>query len=119
MRRVRNVCLFAATILSPVFAQDASPPAPLPPAMQSAIDRLAKGGVSGEEYRVVLQNPPPANNVCSVPLLEMHVENRQRFTMQTVPAPAIDGRMPRVHGPAAACAPAQNATSAPAEPPVR
>jgi hypothetical protein len=68
--------------------------------MQSAIDRLAKGDVL--ERRVVFQNPPLAAT-CSVPLLEMHVENPQRFTVRTVTPAAIDERMPHTQGPAPAC----------------
>jgi hypothetical protein len=82
MRRWLKISLIAATILSPVYAQNAPSPAPLPPAMQSAIDRLAKGGGAIEEHRINLQNPPRAN-LCSVPLLEMHVDRPDRFSMRT------------------------------------
>jgi hypothetical protein len=103
MRRLLKISLFAATILSPVYAQDAPSPAPLPPAMQSAIDRLVKGG-GMEQHRVVLQNPLQAE-ICSVPLLEMHVDRPDRFTMRTAPTPATGDRMPSTHGPAPACEP--------------
>lgn len=114
MPRLIEISFFAATILSPVCAQNA-PPTPLPPAMQSAIDRLAKGDGVGKNS-VVFQNAPPVET-CSVPLLELQVDHPERFTVRTVPPAAIDRRMPRTQGPAPVCG--QTARPAPAEPPAR
>src|ERR1700723_2070368 len=97
MRRVLEIVFFAATILSPVYAQNA--PSPLPQAIQGAIDRIIAGA---GQPRVVLQNPP-SSTICSAPLLEMHTEGPDRFSMRTAPPPATDDRMPSTRGPAPAC----------------
>ena len=108
MRRLHTLSLFAATILSPVYAQDTPPPAPLPPAMQSAIDRMVKG----TPLRQVTLPIAPAT-VCSVPLLAKHIDHPEWFTLRTAPPPAIDDRMPRAHAPAPPCDQAASATTAP------
>jgi len=107
MRRLLSVPLFAATLLGPAFAQDAPSPAPLPQAMQNAIDRIAKGA-SAADRRVNFRGTPPIQlsspaPVCSVPLLGMHVDHPEWFSIQRVTPPAIDSRMPRTAGPAPPC----------------
>jgi hypothetical protein len=99
MLRVLKFALFAATILSPIYAQNAPSPAPLPQAMQSAIDRIIAGD---GQPRVVLQNPA-SSTICSAPLLEMHVDRSDRFSMRTTLPASTDDRMPNTHGPAPAC----------------
>jgi hypothetical protein len=99
MRRVLKMVLFAATVLSPVYAQNAPSPAPLPQAMQSAIDRIIAGN---GQPRVVLQNPASAT-ICSAPLLDMHVDHPDRFSMRTTPPASTEDRMPSTRGPAPAC----------------
>ena len=69
--------------------------------MQSAIDRMVKAGVMGNTASI-LQNPRQPT-ICSVPLLEMHVDRPDRFSMRTAPPPATDDRMPGTRGPAPAC----------------
>jgi hypothetical protein len=107
MRWLLSVPLLAATLLGPVYAQDTPSPAPLPRAMQNAIDRIAKGAAATERP-VIFRGAPPIQlsspaPVCSVPLLGMHVDNPERFSIQTVAPPAIDSRMPRTTGPAPPC----------------
>jgi len=108
MRRLHTLSLFAATILSPVYAQDTPPPAPLPPAMQSAIDRMIKGA---PQQQVTLPIAPAT--ACSGPLAAMHIDRPERFTMRTAPPPAIDDPMPRVHAPAPPCDQPASAPTAP------
>ena len=108
MGRLLKIALFAATILSPVFAQNAASP-DLSAPIRSAIDRIIKGD-TGASGRIVLQNPPPAallaqTDVCSVTLLEMRVNKPEQFTMRTAPPPATNDAMPRTTGPAPPCAP--------------
>lgn len=107
MRCLLGVSLLAAALLGPLFAQDAPSPAPLPQAMQNAIDRIAKGAAAADR-RVNFRGTPPIQllspaPVCSVPLLEMHVDHPEWFSIQTVTPPAIDSRMPRTTGPAPPC----------------
>jgi hypothetical protein len=102
MRGLLRISFFAATILSPVYAQNAPSPAPLPPAMQSAIDRLAKGGSAIEEHTVVLQNRPGAN-ICSVPLVELRIDHPEQFSMRTAPPATTADPMPHTQGPAPPC----------------
>jgi hypothetical protein len=120
MRGLLKFSLLAATVLSPFYAQSAKSPDALPPAMQGAIDRVIKGDPASG--RIIFQNPAstalvsPAET-CSVPLLEMHIDPAERFTMRTAPAHAINDPMPRAHAPAPACD--QTAPLAPAQPPAR
>jgi hypothetical protein len=114
MHRVLGVSLFAATILSPLQAQNPPSSAPPPTVMQQAIDGLIKIIAAGQ-----FQVPAPAaavapNAICSVPLIEMHAADPERYTMNAVPPPAIESRMPVTPGPAPACQP--TASSSPAEP---
>jgi len=99
MRRVLQISLLAAAILSPVYAQNAPSPAPLPQAMQGAIDRIIAG--DGQPHGL-LRNPA-SSTICSVPLLEMHVDRPDRFSMRTTPPASTDDRMPSTRGPAPAC----------------
>jgi len=74
--------------------------------MQGAIDRLIKGAGPGE--RPLLPGRSTAAlmapvEICSVPLLEMHINSPEQFTMRTVPPPAIDDNMPRAQAPAPPC----------------
>ncbi len=109
MRRLLTISFFAATIMSPVYAQNTPPPAPLPPAMQNAIARMVKGT---PQQQVTLPIAPAT--VCSVPLLAMRIDHPERFAMQTVPPPTIDDPMPQAHAPAPPCD--QPASSAPPAP---
>jgi hypothetical protein len=93
MGRLFKISLCIAAALSSVAAQNASPPAPLPPAMRSAIDRLTKGTAAGKR---VFHFAAPTNpelrdkslrEICSVPLVEMHIDNPERFTMLTATPP--------------------------------
>ena len=116
MRRALQIGLFAATVMGSVYAQDAPAPAPLPQAMQSAIDRIAKGSAAGQHavvfpQRVLNGVPVPAEMICSVPLREMQVISPGRFSMRSVPPPGTGDPMPRTNGPAPPCAqavPSQN-----------
>jgi hypothetical protein len=107
MRCVPKIVFFAATILSPVFAQSAASPPDLPPAMRSAIDRLLKGpSVTGP--KIVLGSPSAAalfspSEICSVPLLEMRIDHPEQFSMRTAPPHAVEDPMPRAHAPAPPC----------------
>jgi hypothetical protein len=106
MGRWLKIALFAATILSPVFAQDAASP-DLSAPIRSAIDRIMKGDAA-TSGRVLFQNPPPAallalTDVCSVPLLEMRVDEQEQFTMRTAPPRATGDQMPNTNGPARPC----------------
>jgi hypothetical protein len=123
MGRLFKICLCIAAALSSVAAQNASPPAPLPPAMRSAIDRLTKGTAAGKR---VFHFAAPTNpelrdkslrEICSVPLVEMHIDNPERFTMLTATPPAIQDRMPLAQMPAPPCERA--APTIPALPPRR
>ena len=90
-------------------------------AMQKALDRIAKGepgvlalgtgrpiDVTGMDLRphpVVLAalTAPPAEHVCSVPLLEMRIDHPERFTMLHAAPTATNDPMPRAIVPAPAC----------------
>ena len=115
------ICL--AVALSALVAQDSKEAGPkLNPAIQRALDRIAKGetvfekggagawdqGAQSTWARSMVTSlqqlqPPPAERACSVPLLEMQVEDPERFTMQRVPPPANNDRMPRAIAPAPPC----------------
>jgi hypothetical protein len=106
MRRPLKIVLFAATILSPIYGQNESSTVPLPPAMQSAIDRLIRDPAVGERT-VVFPSRPAAvllsqAEQCSVPLLEMR-ESPEQFTMRTAPPLEMDDPMPRAQVPAPPC----------------
>jgi hypothetical protein len=86
--------------------------------MRSAIDRLTKGN-AGEEHGFRIQGPEsksffltpgnpefradPVIETCSVALMEMHVDNPERFTMRMAPSPVSEDRMPRARMPAPPC----------------
>ncbi len=108
MSRLLRFSWVAAAILVPVYAQDTDAPAALPPALQDAIHRI----VTGKQETPILQLPAAAP-ACSVPLLEMHVDHPEQFTMQTAPSPAIADSMPRAHAPAPPCKEAATALSTP------
>jgi hypothetical protein len=106
MGHLLKIALFTATILSPGYAQNAASP-DLSAPIRNAIDRIIKGGTANSG-RVVLQNPTPAallaqTDVCSVPLLEMHVDKPEQFTMRTAPPRATGDQMPHTNGPARPC----------------
>jgi hypothetical protein len=106
MGRLSKIALIVAVILSPVYAQNAASP-DLSAPIRNAIDRITKGDTS-TSGRVLLQNPLPVaflaqTDVCSVPLLEMHVDKPEQFTMRTAPPPATGGQMPHTNGPAPPC----------------
>ena len=97
MHRLLAISFFAATVLGSVYAQQ-TPPPPLPPAMQSAINRMVKGT---PQQQVTLPTAPAT--VCSVPLLAKHIDHPEWFTMRTAPPTATDDAMPRVRAPAPPC----------------
>jgi len=103
MVRLLKISLFAAAILSPINAQNASSP-DLSPPIRNAIDRLIKGAAAGPRT-IDLKGRFPAE-VCSVPLHEMHIDNPQQFTMRTAPPPSTGDPMPRAQAPAPPCTPA-------------
>src|SRR6266852_7286838 len=108
MGHLFKLSLCVASVLGSLHAQNVSSPTPLPPAMRSAIDRLAKrNAVDKSGFRFQRSQATlfatPTNpefqdkshpEICSVPLIEMHVDNPQRFAMLTVPPPATQDRMP-------------------------
>jgi hypothetical protein len=102
MRRLVKIICLAAAVLISAYAQDAPAPAPLPPALRSAINRLATGDRSGPVLELRGTVPAPAAT-CSVPLLEMHIDHPERFTMRTAPPPSVSDPMPRVLAPAPRC----------------
>jgi hypothetical protein len=71
--------------------------------MQSAIDRIAKGGTgAASPKRLELKADPSAQGVCSVPLVEMRIDNPERFTVQRL-QPEANEPMPRLAVPAPPC----------------
>jgi hypothetical protein len=58
MVSVLKIILFAATILSPVYAQNAAPP-DLSQPIRSALDRLIKGTATGDPMPRVQAPAPP------------------------------------------------------------
>jgi hypothetical protein len=123
-----KISLLVAGVLNFLNAQTASPPAPLPRAMRSAIDRLTKKTVVEQgSFRlqkpqstvfVTPTNPEFRNNslaeICSVQLIEIRIDNPERFTMLTVELPANQDRMPIAQMPAPPCG--STAVSSPAQP---
>jgi hypothetical protein len=107
MERLAKILLFAAAIPGAVFAQAASSQPPLPPAMQSAINRIVAG--TPNPPAIQLHNPPAAG-ACSIPLLEMRVDHPERFPIQTAPAPKTGDVMPSSQGPSPPCNEPQAAT---------
>jgi hypothetical protein len=100
MRRpVKIICLAAAALIS-AYAQDAPAPAPLPPALQSALNRLALGIGNGPaaEFR-----GNPRATTCSVPLLDMRIDHPEQFTMRTAPPLPVSDSMPHALAPAPPC----------------
>src|SRR5258708_2846561 len=124
-----SLCL--ATAVGFLHAQNVSSPTPLPPAMRGAIDRLVKrnavdkNGIGFQRPQATLFAAPTnpefldksLAETCSVPLIEMHIDNPERFTMLTVPTPATQDRMPLAQMPAPPCDRA--ASSFPAQQQVR
>jgi hypothetical protein len=104
MRLLLRVSVCFTVFLSTMAAQEAAQSAAkLPPAMQAAIDRIAKGGTAETGLkRTELQAHPSAQSVCSVPLLEMRIDNPERFTMQRL-QPKHNDLMPRLAVPAPPC----------------
>jgi hypothetical protein len=92
MGRLIKFSLFAAIILSPLCAQNTFPIQPLPPAMQSAIDRMIKGTPQPQ-----LMRPVAPTSVCAVPLLEMPMNHPDQFSMRTAPPPVTNDPMPNAH----------------------
>ncbi len=110
MGRVFRISLLAASGLSSINAQNVSSPAPLPPAMRSAIDRLTKSAALKKPQATLFVTPTnpqfrdnSTTEICSVPLIEMHIDNPERFTMLTVEPPANQDRMPLAQMPAPPC----------------
>jgi hypothetical protein len=112
MRRLVEISLFAAAVLSSIYAQEAAPQTPLPQPIRNAIDRLIQGGAAQPRI-TVFEGGYPAE-ICSVPLLEMHVQNPQAFALRTIPPPATGDQMPVAQAPAPPCKP--TASSAPTGP---
>lgn len=84
-------------------AQEAAPSVPkLPPAMQSAIDRIAKGNTAPAGLKRLEKADPSAQGVCSVPLVEMRIDNPERFTVQRLKPEATEP-MSRLTVPAPPC----------------
>src|SRR5258708_38541867 len=97
MGRLFKISLIVASVLSSLDAQNAPSLAPLPPAMRSAIDRLTKkAAVEKRALRfpnpqttllLTPTNPEYRNNsiteICSVPLIAMHIDHPARITMLT------------------------------------
>ena len=114
MRLLIKICLGEAILLIPACAQQASPPPPLSPAMQGAIDRIIHGNPppqiipSGARLTELGANSPvpmPPAPVCSVPLLEMRVDHPEQFSLRTAPPPATNDLMPTSKGIAPPCEP--------------
>lgn len=107
MARLLEILLVAASVLCSAGAQNASSPAPLPPAMRAAIDRLSAGTQPTTIFLMPANNEPRVNalpKVCSVPLLEMQIDHPERFTIRKVEPPAIHDALPLTGGPAPPCA---------------
>jgi hypothetical protein len=102
MDRPLQVFLITALVLAPLAAQDTSTPAPLPAPLRSAIDRLVTGALSSPVSPVLLSGDV-APAVCSVPLLEMHVDHPERFPMPAAQPFGADDAMPVTKGPAPSC----------------
>ena len=106
------VAMFAAALIPAYAQQTASPPAPLSPAMQGAIDRIIHGnpppqiippGARLTELGANSPVPIPPAPVCSVPLLEMRVDHPEQFSLRTAPPPATNDPMPSSKGIAPPC----------------
>lgn len=107
MGHLLRISLFAAgaLTLSSVEAQDATPAPPLPLPMQAAIERLSKLAAAKSLLTVKPETSvQSASVVCSVPLVEMRIENPERFTVQelTLPTTNVDP-MPHAELPAPPC----------------
>ena len=105
MRRASVVLLCLSGILNSMAAQESTPAIPkLPPAMQSAIDRIVEGKVAPVALkRLELQGGPSATGTCSVPLVEMRIDHPERFAMQRMAQIPRKDVMPRIQVPAPAC----------------
>jgi hypothetical protein len=109
MHRLLIVSLASASFV-PAFAQQSTPPAPLSPAMQGAIDRIIHGNpppqiVPPGAALILPANPTAISPACSIPLLEMRIDHPEQFSMQTTPAPKTHDPMPTPSGIAPACPP--------------
>jgi hypothetical protein len=104
MGRVPRILFCLTGFLSTMAAQEAAAAAKLPPAMQAAIERIAKGGGKAEtppNSRVV-RAEAIAQGACSVPLLEMRIEDTEKFTIRRFQSEATE-RMSRLTVPAPPC----------------
>jgi hypothetical protein len=102
MGRLQTALLCFAGSLNLLVAQDPKPAAPkLPPAMEHALTRIAKGEPPPLEFRG--RPPALANRVCSVPLLEVQVDHPQWFTVRRVAPPPSHDVMPNAVLPAPPC----------------
>ena len=107
MRRLIAVAFWLTGMTNIVFAQyGEARDRKVPPALQSAIDRIAKDAVSPSMPKSIdLQAARSPRELCSVPLIEMRVDNPDRFTLRQLPSGAYPNRMPRAVLPAPPCDP--------------
>ena len=104
MGRLLRVSLFAASALCSVSAQDAAPVPPLPTPMQAAVKRLSK--ILAAQSLITTKPATQVESfskVCSVPLLEMRIDDPDRFTAPRIPGPTNVDPMPRAELPAPPC----------------
>ena len=101
MRSLAKFLMLAAVVLLPALAQDA--PASLPPALQDAIHRIVSGNPAATPVVQLPGTQAAPAAVCSVPLLELHIDHPDRFAIRTLPSPSTGVPMPQAHPPAPAC----------------
>jgi hypothetical protein len=71
--------------------------------MQAAVQRLSKILAAESLTAKRVFRLESSSQVCSVPLLEMRIDDPERLTAQKVPAPANVDPMPRAELPAPPC----------------
>jgi len=73
--------------------------------MQAAVQRLSKilAAESLTTTKRIFRAAETSSQVCSVPLLEMRIDDPERFTAQKIPAPANAEPTPRAELPAPPC----------------
>ena len=92
-------------IVSTVAAQESAPAGTkLPPAMQAALNRIAKGEIPTAPVRNLTERlKAPLQGACSVPLQKMAIDNPGRFVIGRMLLSERHEPMPRVTVPAPPC----------------
>ncbi len=101
---LRLLVCFSATLTLLLAQNPATPDPKLPPAMQQALDRILKQQPNPVDFRSAAP-ATTSTSVCSVPLIETHIDHPERFRMPQATAAPIHDSIDTAPMPAPPCQP--------------